>query len=48
LTLNKKFVSELVIVAERQISNFSAISWRELVNFKCDDDEIRFVLDKHA
>jgi hypothetical protein len=27
---------------------FSAISWREQVNFKWDDDEVRFVLDQHA
>jgi hypothetical protein len=30
------------------IQQFSAISWREQVNFQCDDDEIRFVLDQHA
>jgi hypothetical protein len=29
-------------------SNFSAISWREHVNFQWDDDEVRFVLDTHA
>jgi hypothetical protein len=28
--------------------NFSAISWREQVNFHRDDDEVRFVLDQHA
>ena len=27
---------------------FSAISWREQVNFQCDDDEVRFVLDQHT
>ena len=27
---------------------FSAISWREQVNFQWDDDEVRFVLDQHA
>ena len=37
-----------MIVAKRQFSNFSAISWREQVNFQCDDDEVRFVLDQHA
>ena len=31
-----------------QLSNFSAISWREQVNFQWDDDEIRFVLDQRA
>jgi hypothetical protein len=41
-------VSEWLIVVERQFSNISAISWREQVNFKWDDDEIRFVLDQHA
>jgi hypothetical protein len=29
-----------VIVVKRQLSNFSAISWREQVNFQRDDDEI--------
>jgi hypothetical protein len=27
---------------------FSAISWREQVNFQWDNDEVRFVLDQHA
>jgi hypothetical protein len=27
---------------------FSAISWREQVNFQWDDDEVRFVLDQHT
>jgi hypothetical protein len=27
---------------------FSAISWREQVNIKWDDDEVRFILDQHA
>jgi hypothetical protein len=26
----------------------SAISWREQVNFRKDDDDVRFVLDQHA
>ena len=38
----------LFIVVQRKLSNFSAISWREQVNFKWDDDEVRFVLDQHA
>ena len=29
-------------------TNFSAISWREQVNYQLDDDEVRFVLDQHA
>jgi hypothetical protein len=37
-----------VIYAQRQFSNFSAISWREQVNFPRDDDAVRFVLDQHA
>jgi hypothetical protein len=37
-----------VIVVSRQLSNFSAISWREQANFQSDDDEVRFVLDQHA
>ena len=31
-----------------QFSNFSAISWREQVNFQWDYDEVRFVLDQHT
>ena len=27
-------------------SNFSALSWREQVNFQLNDDEVRFVLDQ--
>ena len=34
-----------VVVAERQMSNFSAISWREQVTIrKNDDDDVSFVL----
>jgi hypothetical protein len=29
-------------------TNFSAISWREQINFQWDNDEVRFVLDQHA
>jgi hypothetical protein len=29
-------------------SKFSAISWREQVNFQQDNNEVRFVLDQHA
>ena len=28
--------------------NFSALSWREQVNYQLDDDEVRFVLDQPA
>jgi len=27
---------------------FSAISWREQVNFQWDDDKVHFVFDQHA
>jgi hypothetical protein len=37
-----------VIVVKRQVSNISAISWREQVNFQSDDDEGLFVLDQDA
>ena len=37
-----------MIVVKRQFSNFSAIIWREQVNFQRDDDEVRFVQDQHA
>ena len=37
-----------MIVAKRQVSNLSAISWQEQVNFQWDDDEVRFVLDQDA
>jgi hypothetical protein len=37
-----------MIVAEPQFSNLLAISWPQQVNFQWDDDEVRFVLDKHA
>ena len=40
--------SELVSFAERQCSNFSAISWREQVNFQWDDDGVRIALYEHA
>jgi hypothetical protein len=31
-----------------QIIMIAALSWQEQVNFQWDDDEIHFVLDKHA
>jgi len=36
-----------MIDVQRQFSIFSAISWREQVNFQWDD-EVRFVLDQHS
>jgi hypothetical protein len=41
------WMSEWVAVAELQLSNVSAISWREQVNFQWDDDEVPFVLVQH-
>ena len=46
--IDKQRVSKRVIVVERQLINFSAISWREQVNVHWNDDEVRFVLDQHA
>ena len=40
-------MSEWVIVVQHQFSNFSGISWREQVNFQCDD-EVHFVLAQHT
>ena len=47
-------MSKQVIVVWRHLSNFSAISWGEQVNFQWDDDdddddddEARFVPDQH-
>ena len=42
------WVNEWVIVAYRQFRNFSAMLWREQINFQWDDYEVRFVLDQHA
>ena len=39
---------EWVIIVLCQFSNFSAISWREQVNFQWDDDEVCLVLDQHV
>jgi len=39
---------EWVIVIIRQFIIFSAISWREEVNFQWDDDEVRLDLEQHA
>ena len=42
-----EWVSEwLLLIANSAI--FSAMSWREPVNFQWDDDDVRFVLDQHA
>jgi len=36
-----------MIVVERQVRSYSAISCREQVTFQLDDDDVRFVSDKH-
>jgi len=41
-------LTEWVIVAWCQLSNFSAISLREKVNFQWIDDEVYFVLEQHT
>ena len=42
--------SEWVIIVYHKMSNFSAISWREQVTFRSDDndDDVNFVLDQHT
>ena len=42
-------MSEWVIVVQNQVANASAMSWRrEQATFRCDNDDIDFVLDIHA
>jgi hypothetical protein len=41
-------MSEWMIVLKPQLKSFSTISWQEQVNFQWEDDDVRFVLDKHA
>ena len=41
-------VSESMIIVLCQLSNFTAISWQEQINFQWDDDEVTFVLEQHA
>jgi hypothetical protein len=41
-----EWVSDCCLTPTQQ--NFSAISWREQVNFQCDDDRVCVVLDQHA
>ena len=42
-----EWVSEWLLF-NTKFSIFSAISWREQVNFQSEDDEVRFVLDQHV
>jgi anti-anti-sigma regulatory factor len=44
-----EWVSEwLLFNPNSLLINFSAVSWREQVNFQWNDVEVRFVLDQHA
>ena len=45
--ISNVWVSELLLF-KANAAIFSAISWREQVNFQWDDDEVLFVLDQHA
>ena len=41
--------SQRVILVQQQMSNFSAISWREQVTYcTLDDNDVRFVTDQHT
>jgi hypothetical protein len=44
-SLMEEWVSDCSLIPTQQ---FSAISWREKVNLKWDDDEVHFILDQHA
>jgi hypothetical protein len=48
IVFNRLCIYEWMIVAYRQLSNCSAILWREHVNFQWDGDQIHFVLDQQA
>ena len=37
-----------MIVIQDQMRHFSAISWRDPVTIRLDDDDFRFVLDQHT
>jgi hypothetical protein len=43
-----QWASSMKIQLSVLVRNFSAISWREQVNFQWNDDEVLFVLDQHA
>jgi len=36
------------LIFNDHLSNFSAISWREQVNFQWNDDKVHFVPDQHT
>ena len=46
-TFQLQWVSEWLLLSANS-AFFLVISWREQVNFQCDADEVRFVLDQHA
>jgi hypothetical protein len=37
-----------VVASGLEMSQISAISWREHITFRWDDNEVRFVVDQHA
>jgi len=37
-----------MIIVDRQVSCFTAISWREQVIFLCVDDDVRIKLSQYA
>ena len=39
-------VSDCCLMPTQQFHSYICISWREQVNLKWDDDEVRFVLDQ--
>ena len=41
----EEWVSDCCLIP---VSDFSAISWWEQVNFQWDDDDVHFVLDQHT
>jgi hypothetical protein len=41
-------VNDWLIGVLHLLSNISAMSWWEQVNFQWNDDEVRFELDQHA
>ena len=42
------YTLHIVIVVQCQLSNFSAISCWDQVNFQWYDEEVRFILEQHA
>ena len=42
-----QWMNEWINAVYRQVSNFSAIPWRDQVTYRWDDDDVYFVLDHH-